>query len=298
VTTLAEDVKNPRKNVLLAAVSICGWTGLFGGLLVYLGHSVWPNYATFDNVDTAFIDVTGRVGGVLLLKATALLIVLANVGGGLTRQVGAARLLFGMGRENVIPARYFARLHPRRNTPDINIVLIGILAFIGALIMSYEFTAELLNFGAFLGFMGVNAAVVWRFWVRPTDPISRNIVLDVLLPVLAFIFCTVIWLGLGLSAQIAGGLWLVIGFVVLATHTRWFRRPFVLPDPSAKGENGWSVNLELSQWQTPGPKIVIHLHPADGRRLNTASVGQIVENSIVIPASAVPENRQLSIRVS
>ena len=232
VTTLAEDVKNPRKNVLLAAVSICVWTGLFGGLLVYLGHLVWPNYATFDNVDTAFIDVTGRVGGVPLLKATALLIVLANVGGGLTCQVGAARLLFGMGRENVIPARYFARLHPRRNTPDINIILIGILAFIGALIMSYEFTAELLNFGAFLGFMGVNAAVVWRFWVRPTDRLGRNIVLDVLLPVLGFLFCTVIWLGLGLSAQIAGGLWLAIGFVVLATHTRWFRRPFVLPDPS------------------------------------------------------------------
>jgi len=67
---------------------------------------------------------------------------------------------------------------------------------------------------------------------------------------------------------------------------------------SAKGEGGWSVTLELSQWQTPGPQIVIHLHPADGRRLNTASVGQIVENSIVIPASAVPETRQLSIRVS
>jgi hypothetical protein len=67
---------------------------------------------------------------------------------------------------------------------------------------------------------------------------------------------------------------------------------------SPKGENGWSVNLELSQWQTPGPQIVIHLHPADGRRLNTASVGQIVENSIVIPASALNETKRLSIRVS
>ena len=47
VTTLAEDVKNPRKNVLLAAVSICVWTGLFGGLLVYLGHLVLAELCHF-----------------------------------------------------------------------------------------------------------------------------------------------------------------------------------------------------------------------------------------------------------
>ncbi len=129
VTTMAEDVKNPRKNVMLAAVSVCLFTGIFGGLLVYLGQLVWPNYTTFTNINTAFVDVTGRVGGVTLLKATALLLFVANVGAGLTSQVGAARLLFGMGRENVIPARYFARLHPVRNTPDINIILLGVAGF-------------------------------------------------------------------------------------------------------------------------------------------------------------------------
>lgn len=232
VTTMAEDVKNPRKNVLLAAVSVCIFTGLFGGLLVYLGHLVWPNYTTFTNIDTAFIDVTGRVGGVALLKATALLLVVANVGAGLTSQVGAARLLFGMGRENVIPARFFARLHPTRNTPDINIILLGALAFIGAQIMSYELAAELLNFGAFLGFMGVNAAVVWKFWVHRADAGGRNFLFDVILPVLGFTFCSVIWLGLGNPAKIAGSLWLVVGFFVLATQTGWFKRPIVMSDPS------------------------------------------------------------------
>jgi amino acid transporter len=60
VTTLAEDVKNPRRNVLLAAVSVCLFTGVFGGLLVYLAHLAWPDYTTYANVETAFIDVTGR----------------------------------------------------------------------------------------------------------------------------------------------------------------------------------------------------------------------------------------------
>jgi amino acid transporter len=233
VTTMAEDVKNPRRNVLLAAVFVCLFTGFFGGLLVYLGHLVWPDYTTFPNVDTAFIDVTGRVGGVALLKATAILLVVANVGAGLTSQVGAARLLFGMGRENVIPKRYFARLHPTRNTPDLNIILLGVLAYFGALVMSYELTAELLNFGAFLGFMGVNAAVVVKFWFHKAETKGRNIVLDLVLPLLGFTFCTMIWVGLGNPAKIAGSIWLVIGLFVLASRTSWFRRPIVLSDPSS-----------------------------------------------------------------
>ncbi len=233
VTTMAEDVKNPRKNVLLAAVSVCLFTGVFGGLLVYLGHLAWPDYTTFTNINTAFIDVTGRVGGIALLKATAVLLVVANVGAGLTSQVGAARLLYGMGRENVIPARYFARLHPTRNTPDFNIILLGVLGFVGAQFISYELAAELLNFGAFLGFMGVNVAVIWQFWVRRAHQQGRNFLPDVILPFLGFLFCSVIWLGLGNPAKIAGSLWLLVGFFVLATQTGWFKRPVVLSDPSS-----------------------------------------------------------------
>jgi len=232
VTTLAEDVKNPRRNVMLAAVSVCAFTGIFGGLMVYLGQLVWPDYNTYSNVETAFIEVTGRVGGVWLFQAMAILLVVANIGAGMTTQVGAARLLFGMGRDNVIPHRFFAHLHPVRNTPNRNIWLLGTLAYVGALLMSYELTAEILNFGAFLGFMGVNLAVLWQFWVRRGQGRERQLLADVVLPALGFLFCTVIWLGLGAPAKIAGGIWFVIGLFVLATHTRGFRQRIALPDPA------------------------------------------------------------------
>src|SRR5215472_15538555 len=232
VTTLAEDVKNPRRNVMLAAVSVCAFTGIFGGLMVYLGQLVWPDYNIYSNVETAFIEVTGRVGGVWMFQAMAILLVVANIGAGMTTQVGAARLLFGMGRDNVIPRRFFAHLHPERNTPNRNIWLIGILAYVGALVMSYETTAEILNFGAFLGFMGVNLAVVWQFWVRRAEGHSREVFADIVLPLLGFLFCTVIWLGLGAPAKIAGGIWFVVGLFVLATHTRGFQQEIVLPDPA------------------------------------------------------------------
>jgi len=233
VTTLAEDVKNPRRSVMLATVSVCVFTGLFGGLLVYLGHLAWPDYSTYSNVETAFIEVSGRVGGVALFRSMALLIVVASAGAGVTTQVGASRLLYGMGRDNVIPSRFFAYLDPARNSPSRNILLIGLLAYIGSLVMSYEVTAEILNFGAFLGFMGVNLAVIWQFWVRCSEMRRRSFLADVVVPGLGFVFCTIIWLGLGTPAKIAGGIWFALGVVVLASHTQGFRKQLALADPAS-----------------------------------------------------------------
>ena len=233
VTTLAEDVRNPRRNVMFAAVTVCVFTGVFGGLMVYLAQLVWPDYTTYTHIETAFIEVTGRVGGIGLFRATAVLLVVANIGAGMTMQVGAARLMFGMGRDNVIPRRFFAYLSPVGNNPSFNILLIGLLAYFGALVMSFELTAEILNFGAFLGFMGVNLAVIWQFWVRRTEGYKRTFFADVILPAGGFIFCTVIWLGLGAPAKIAGGIWFVIGLFVLAKHTRGFRQRLELPDPAS-----------------------------------------------------------------
>jgi len=232
VTTLAEDVENPRRNVMLAAVGVCVFTGLFGGLLVYLGQLVWPNYNTFSNIETAFIEVTGRVGGIVLFRAMAILLLVAMIGAGLTTQVGAARLLFGMGRDNLIPRRFFAHLHPTRNTPNYNIWLIGLLTYGGALVMSYEVTAEILNFGAFLGFMGVNLAVIWQFCVRRAQGYRPRFFADVVLPGGGFLFCTAIWWGLAAPAKIAGGIWFVVGMFVLGFRTRAFRQELALPDPA------------------------------------------------------------------
>jgi putrescine importer len=232
VTTLAEEVENPRRNVLLASVGVCIFTGLFGGLLVYLAQLAWPDYMSFKNVDTAFIDVTGRVGGIGLLKATAIMLVVANIGAGLTAQVGAARLLFGMGRENVIPERIFGRLHPVHKTPDVNVILIGLLAYLGAQFLSYELTAEILNFGAFLGFMCVNLAAFWKFGIQNRRRSWEGVVLDIVLPLFGFLFCAAIWWGLALPAKITGSIWLLIGVVVLGIRSNWFRKPLHLPDPA------------------------------------------------------------------
>jgi len=192
-----------------------------------LAQRVWPDYTTFKNLDTAFFDVCALVGGKFLFNSMALVLAVACLGSALTGQVGAARILFGMGRDNALP-RFFARLD-RRDNPVLNIWLIGGLSLAGALLLDYEKAATLINFGAFLAFLGVNLAVIREFFFRPPPGHKRNWLSDLLSPGLGFLFCLAIWLSLPAPAKILGGIWCAVGLAYTAIKTRGFRnRPAMI----------------------------------------------------------------------
>jgi amino acid transporter len=221
-------VENPKRNVLLATVLVCVFTGVFGCLLVYLAQLVWPDWHAFPNLETAFMDVCRRVGGTYLFNAMGGILILAAFGSALTGGLGAARLLFGMGRDNVLPRRFFAHLS-HGSTPTYNIVIIGILSFAGAVTLNrignaYEHAAELLNFGAFLAFMGVNLATFWQFAVQHRPGYRRRILPDMVLPLIGFGFCALIWWNLNALAKTVGGIWFAIGLAYVAITTRGFRQ--------------------------------------------------------------------------
>jgi len=125
VSTLAEEVENPRRNIALATVSICLITGLVSVLIVYLGQLVWPAYQEFRDFDTAFLDVSQRIGGNGLFTAMVIMLVLANFGSALTGQAGAARLMFGMGRSGTLPQRLCAHLDPNSLQSSYNVYFVG-----------------------------------------------------------------------------------------------------------------------------------------------------------------------------
>ncbi|MCX6222663.1 MAG: APC family permease [Bacteroidia bacterium] len=230
VTTLAEDVKNPKRNMLLAPVLVCLFTGLFSGIQIYLAQQVWPDYNTFLNPETAFYDVSARVGGQFLFNAIAIVLFVACLGSGVAGQVGAARLLFAMGRDGVIPQKIFSHLHTKSATPTYNILIMGGLTLIGSMVLSYQGAAELLNFGAFLAFMGVNIATFRQFLFRRPSGEKRNFLSDAILPVLGFLVCFFIWISLPTPAKIMGGTWLLIGLIYLFLKTRGFKQKPMMID--------------------------------------------------------------------
>src|SRR5437867_773254 len=156
ISTLSEEAENPKKNILYATVLVCLITGILASIEVFAAQLVWPS-TQFPDVDTAYVYVAGRIGGLLLFHLVNITLLVANIGSGMGAQLAAARLLYGMGRDNAIPKSFFGVVEGKHGIPRNSVLFVGAIALIGAFLLTYQLGAELLNFGAFIAFMGVNA---------------------------------------------------------------------------------------------------------------------------------------------
>jgi len=228
VSILAEEVENPKRNVLLASVLVCVFTGLFAAFQVFLAVRVWPDYRTLVNPETAFMDVARVVGGYNLFLGFGVVLLVSSLACGLAGLLGAVRLLYGMGRDNVLPRAVFGHLDAKRGSPTYNVAIAGGLAYLGTLTMQWERSVEILNFGALIAFMAVNLAAVKHFGFSPELAGKRKIFLDVIVPGLGFLFCLAILLGLQGSTLAAGAIWCGLGAVYVVLKTRALGEPVVI----------------------------------------------------------------------
>jgi len=222
ISTLSEEAENPRRNILLATVLVCLITGVLASAEVYAAQLVWPGWK-FPDVDTAFVHVAGRAGGPWMFVVINVTLLVATVGSGMASQLGAARLLYGMGRGNAIPKSFFGAIDPKRRIPRNNVLFVGTLALAGGCVLSFERAAELLNFGALLAFMGVNAAAFVRYYLRETEKKWSAL----FVPVAGFVVCFLLWLNLSRPAKIAGAIWMIAGITYGAVKTRGFKAALV-----------------------------------------------------------------------
>lgn len=228
VSILAEEVENPRRNVLLASVLVCVFTGLFAAFQVYLAQRIWPDYRTLANPETAFMDVARVAGGYHLFVGFAIVLLVSSLACGLAGLLGAVRLLYGMGRDNVLPRKIFGHLDAKRGNPSYNVIIAGTMAYLGTLTMGWERSVEILNFGALMAFMAVNLAAVRYFGFSPEMKKQRRLFLDVIVPTLGFLFCLVIFLGLQNSTLAAGGIWVGVGALYVLLKTKALGQPVAI----------------------------------------------------------------------
>jgi putrescine importer len=222
VSILAEEVKNPRRNVLLASVLVVVFTGLFSGLQVYMAQRVWPDYSTLQNPETAFMDVARMASGPWLFAAYGVMLLISSIACGLAGHVGASRLLYSMGRDDVLPRKIFGYLSPAKSNPIYNVWIVGVLAYIAVITIPWEHAAEVVTFGALLAFMGVNLAALKHFWFSPQALGQRNFFVDAFVPGFGIAFCFVLLMSLQVWTKYAGLSWLVIGVLYGAYKTRGF----------------------------------------------------------------------------
>ncbi|RJS62563.1 APC family permease [Bacillus sp. PK3_68] len=222
VTTLSEETIDPKKTIPRAIflVALIG-----GGIFVitsYFIYLVYPDFTKFQNIDSAGFEIAALVGGNLFSAIFLAGMITAQFASGLSAQASAARLLFAMGRDNVLPKKIFGFIHPRFSTPVLNLFTIAIIALL-ALKMDIATSTSFINFGAFVTFIFVNLSVIGHYYFKKGLRSGKHAFSYLVLPLIGAAFDAWLLINLDKHALILGGAWALIGFIYLLFLTKLFR---------------------------------------------------------------------------
>jgi amino acid transporter len=223
ISTLAEDTLRPERDISIATILVCLIQTAFCVLTAYMAALVWPDFMSYPNPDTAIIDIAHLAGGAWMMSFLIFILLVAGLASAMTGQAGASRLLLGMGRDGVISRRIFAHIDPRYATPVRGIYLMGFCTLIGSITLHFELVVELLNFGAFIGFILVNLSVIRHFYFRLKQRSGTELFTNLIFPLAGTLVCSYVWINLQPKALLAGFAWLGLGLIYLAAITRGFR---------------------------------------------------------------------------
>ncbi|MDP9508819.1 APC family permease [Pseudomonas protegens] len=223
VSTLAEETRDPRRDIPRAIVITTLGAGLLFILLAMTSQLAFPG-SSFKDADSAASEVMLHAGGRFLEMFFTATYVAGAAGSALASQASVSRILFSMGRDGILPRRVFGTLSERYKTPVIAIVLVSLVSLL-AVVIDLTTLASMISFGALVAFSVVNLAVIKSHLGQGQPRTGARLLQYGLLPLIGF--GLIVWLWTSLSALTLGiGLaWFALGLAYLGVHTRGFRQP-------------------------------------------------------------------------
>lgn len=218
LTTFTEDAVEPTKNIprsIILTLLICGAIFL---VVTYFTHLVHPSF-DYANPDNAAYEIAGEIapsvfGGIFLIGTIA-----GQFAAGLSAQASGARLLYAMGRDGVLPQKFFGKLNAKTKTPANAIFLIGAVALFAIFLDVTKATAYI-NFGGFAAFFFVNLSVIAQYYVKQKERSLKGTILYLIFPVLGALLCLYLLIHLDRFAILLGCAWTVAGVIYLLILTK------------------------------------------------------------------------------
>ncbi|MFT5467044.1 MAG: amino acid transporter [Verrucomicrobiales bacterium] len=158
MANVAEEVKNPRRTLPIAILTVVGITGVIYLLVIWVAtHVVTPD--VLANSDAPLLEVVRHAAPSVppILFTTIALFAVGNTG--LLNSVTTSRLLYGMAGQQLLPG-WVGKIHPKTRTPNRAIVIILFAAAALALTGTLGFLGGATSALILLVFLAVNLALV------------------------------------------------------------------------------------------------------------------------------------------
>ena len=226
VSTLAEEVENPRVNIGRATILVALFCALINITIAYFAQMVWPDYSALPQDVGAVLLIAERIGGEFFRIFVFLVMIIAGVSCALAGQTSAARLMYGMGRDGVLPRKFFSYVSKKRQIPSYNLLLIAVVSVGLAFLLNFQTAAEVLVYGGFLGFFAVNLAVVFEYLIRNRQGSIGPLEIwrYLIMPVAGMIIIGGIFINLNWEVIKWVSVWMLFGLTYYGIITKGFRK--------------------------------------------------------------------------
>ena len=225
VTTMSEEVKEPKKTIPKAILIIAVGAGIAFSVISYFCTIAWPNgYAEMVDADSGIFEMLDHINMGIVGDIFFVVDNLASFVCAMTGIAAVSRIMYTMGRDNILPKKVFGKINTKFKTPVINIIIVSIVAF-SALFYAENLAGAvaLVSFGAVSGFVLVNLSVFVYFVIKKKNRDPKSIVRYAILPLIGLVVTVVLWINIERNAKILGLVWLAIGIVYLGIKTKGFR---------------------------------------------------------------------------
>lgn len=258
VSTLSEEAKRPRKDIpraIMATTVIGGFVFIFvswvGARAYYLDD--WGQ-ASQEMLDAAGVVLFDHVGGDVLTAFFVAITVAGCFGSGLAGQVAVSRILYSMGRDGILP-RPLGFLWKRFGTPVVAAATVSVFA-LSSLFLSLDQAAFMISFGALAAFAMVNLSVI-RTYIFPRGghdaPLTAGRVIRYgVVPLIGFGLTVWLWTSLESFTWVVGAVWILIGVVILALKTAFFRKPVPKLDFSEESPSTETIDALAEEYPLEG----------------------------------------------
>ena len=223
MSTLAEETEHPEKNIGKGIIiALCAIVGVFV-LQCYVAALIQPDWANTD-MATGFFDSAELAGGPVFRKILLIVnIVAIGIANIMNAQTATARMLYGMGRDGVIP-RIFGKVHPKYKTPWASAIFVGAGSLIVVLILNMSQLVRLVNFGALSSFILLNFAVFIFFFVKEKKRNSfGEIVAYLICPWCGIAILIFVFTGFDTMTYVIGICWLIVGLIIGAVQSKGYK---------------------------------------------------------------------------
>lgn len=158
ISTIAEEIKNPGRNIPLAIVGSVVVVMILYGLVLLVITGVLP-YNMIGSIKDPIVEVASKSMGKLGKLFISVAALLATASSANAAIITSSRINYAMGRDKILP-NWFNYIHPKHITLSHSIVITGALAVLLSLTGKIEILAEVSSTLLLVSFAMLNLSLI------------------------------------------------------------------------------------------------------------------------------------------